>query len=396
MPKSFPDRLDLRQRMFMWSKTQRRLVAVLGGLVVFLFLAVVLILLFVTPTCRPEEGGSVLERIWRGIERKPWDGFFNALVIVLALAQLYYFRRAQQFERLVLTGTGIEYCSPLPAALKFLYPDWKVMWSQVRAVSLEGQKFAPGPQLTALVLDTGTRKKRIFPWRWVDPDAFAPVTPWKELRRMQRLSAAEAIAEIETGPLLRYVSAALPHLKIVRRGVFDGVFALEKNFSSLVIVIGFFVLVFYALGDGAFMGQETYVEDIPWNGFVLAGMAGGAGAALWMWRSGVPKAEGAIVALLFAAALGAAAYPGALRLNAMTDTEGLRSHEYVMRPNLTFAPVEPGLPELSFPQFADYWQQFKTGSKHEFELRRGGLGFYQLNFEPVRQRLRAFYESRNR
>ena len=48
-----------------------------------------------------------------------------------------------------------------------------------------------------------------------------------------------------------------------------------------------------------------------------------------------------------------------------------------------FSPVDPNLPVLRFPRDADYWRQFKLGTTHQFELRKGGLGFYQVNMQPV-------------
>ena len=45
--------------------------------------------------------------------------------------------------------------------------------------------------------------------------------------------------------------------------------------------------------------------------------------------------------------------------------------------------MDPNLPVLEFPGVADYWRQFKLGRTHRFELRKGGLGFYQVNMQSV-------------
>jgi len=53
--------------------------------------------------------------------------------------------------------------------------------------------------------------------------------------------------------------------------------------------------------------------------------------------------------------------------------------------------LEPGPPELDFSKYSYYWHQFKLGTIHQFELRKGGLGFYQVNMEPVREKMRAYF-----
>jgi hypothetical protein len=40
--------------------------------------------------------------------------------------------------------------------------------------------------------------------------------------------------------------------------------------------------------------------------------------------------------------------------------------EYVV-----FSPMDPNLPILTFQGVADYWRQFKIGTIHRFELRKG-------------------------
>ena len=56
-----------------------------------------------------------------------------------------------------------------------------------------------------------------------------------------------------------------------------------------------------------------------------------------------------------------------------------------------FSPADPDLPVLRFEGYADYWRQFKLGTTHSFELRKGGLGFYQVNMQPVRARMREYF-----
>jgi hypothetical protein len=393
MPANFPERLELRQRAYLWSKTQLR-VTIGSGVLMLIGLAV-LVVFFATMALR--KYGDVellLDAFLRAVTRNPVDNLSKISILVLVTVHLIYARRASRLERLILSANGIEYRSPLPAALQFLRPSWSRQWSQIRAAVLQNMPLVQGPQGIVLMLDSGMRTVRVYPWRWVDPQDYLPISPLREMRWLRRLTAAEAAAQIDESPVMQYVTAALPHLAIKRGAVVAGQFALEKNKRSLGIVVLFFPLVIYAFADGVMLGEETYANEVPMQLFVIAGTGAAVAAALWMLGGKVPLAESLIISVLFGGALGAATYPGALRLNALTDTEGLRTYEYVLRPNLTLSPAESGPPELSFPQYADYWQQFKPGSKHEFELRHGGLGFFQLNFEPVRLAMREYYRKR--
>jgi hypothetical protein len=199
---------------------------------------------------------------------------------------------------------------------------------------------------------------------------------------------------VEESEVLRYMAVAAPHLAVKHLPQGAG-FALEKNRQALVVVVGFFVLLFYALGDSFFSGYEVYADEPPYSFFVASGLLSALMAGLWMRRGKVPVAENVFVSLLFGAALGAAAYPAALRVNAFTDQDGLRRYAYQLTPALTLKPLTDGLPVLAFPRYPEYWSQFKRGSIHDFELRCGGLAFYQLNMQPVNLAMREFYEKQN-
>ena len=130
---------------------------------------------------------------------------------------------------------------------------------------------------------------------------------------------------------------------------------------------------------------------------MLAGIALCVVGQQWMRRARVPTAESIAVAVLAGAAFGAALYPGLLRINAPTDTEGLTVHEYRMTAPSHFAPVREGLPLVDFPErHAEFWSSQPAGTIEKFELRKGGLGFYQINMRPIYDRIESFYQSGGR
>lgn len=385
------DRLELRPRLFMQSRGQR---LSMWGLILapLVLVAAVLFLLFLKTGARLDPA-VVLEALRARIAADPVDAALNAFMLVFAALYLAYLALAQRHERLILTPIGIEYRSPLPEALRFLRPGWSLQWSQIRAAALLATAMARGAQGAVLKLDGGSRKVRLFPLQWVDPQTYRPGSLWVELRKLQVMHAPFAIEQaLDDSPMLRYIAAAAPQLRIERnlKTGADG-FALEKNRAALAVVVGFFVLLFYALVDTFVLNPETYAVTPPLTPFVAAGGLAALAAGLWMRRGGVPTAESIAVAVLFGATVGAAAYPGALRLNALTDSDGLRTYEYQLTAQRHLEPLRAGPPALVFAGHDEYWAQFEPGSVHQFELRRGGLGFYQLNMRPLERALREYY-----
>ena len=84
--------------------------------------------------------------------------------------------------------------------------------------------------------------------------------------------------------------------------------------------------------------------------------------------------------------------PFLLRANAWTDPIGLQDYSYTLAAQDTWVAAED-VPDLVFDIGSDYWEQFEPGDSKSFELRFGGLGFYQINMLPVYAEQRAFYAS---
>jgi hypothetical protein len=196
---------------------------------------------------------------------------------------------------------------------------------------------------------------------------------------------------IAESPLMRFVSARVPRLEM-RPGWAGAAtaYALEKNRRALALVVLFIALVSYGIVD-SYASAETYAGSPPYFLFAAAGLLAGGLAWIWLRAGEVPASERAVIAVLLGAALGAALHPGLLRANQLTDSAGLRTYRYTLEADLRLIPLESGPPALRFPRDLEYWMQFRRGSVHEFRLRRGGLGFYQIDMAPVHEALRAYY-----
>jgi len=393
MPIRPPARLELQHRNYLLTRTQRWALWAMVTLLLVLVAGVVGITLFTLPV-EKRSGEVLLESFLAKIASKPLDAALNSMMLLVLALQVVYMRLAHRNERLILTPDGIEYRSPLPRALEVLHPGWSLAWGQIHTATLMGTKLVRGPQALALELESGMRKVKVIPCLWANPTSDQPHSPWAAFFNQRNANIVDSIARVEESELLRYMAVAAPQLQIKHRAQDVG-FALEKNRQALVVVVGFFLLLFYALGDSFFSGYEVYADEPPYSFFVALGLLAALVTGLWMRRSEVPMAESLFVSMLFGAALGAAAYPVALRVNALTDQDGLRRYTYQLTPELTLKPLAEGLPVLAFPRYPEYWMQFKRDSIHEFELRRGGLSFYQLNIQPVNMAMREYYEKQN-
>jgi len=382
------ERIELRQRMFLMTRTQRALLWGMAALMAGLLAFIVIWGLFSIPA---------EQRSWQvvaeALEKAPGQKIMHAVLSVLLLVYFVLIWRIVRTERLVLSPEGIEYRSPLPGWLAWLRPSWQMDWYQLQSATLRQHPFVQGPQGLLLELDDGRQKRRLAPSLWVDPRTYKPGMQWFMQMRSLKARQEWLRREAEQSELLRYLQQVARHVTVSGLDQkADWMFALEKNRHSRGVLIGMAALLVYASVDTV-IHHEAYVEA-PLRIFVEGGILAALAAALWMRRGQVPRLESIGVGVIFGVMLGIALHPGLLRVNALTDGDGLRSYSYRLESDNTLQPPETRLPVLSFPEAGEYWAQFKPGSLHAIELRHGGLGFYQINLAPLRQQWRDFYRSK--
>jgi hypothetical protein len=318
------------------------------------------------------------------------------LAIVASVVQLFYFVMARHRERLVLDELGIRYVSPLPKALQFIMPSWSFQWSEVRRAEFKTNTYTQLPALVSAVFHTGLRKRAIRPYMWVDATDFQAPS-WKKQVGLTRPKPEEVATEVMNSPVMQFLQAQ-PHIKLAPLSA-DQLkpFALGKNPMALGFVAMFFIASIYALVDALFLNTETYATQPLYPIYAAGGLAT-ALIAVWLMRAAeVPITESLAVAVLTGGAFGAALYPGLLRVNELTDTRGLQTYEYKMIEAGYFVPEQGGPPELRFPEpHREFWAQYAPGSKQAFELRKGGLGFYQIDMKPISNRIHDYYEQKRR
>jgi hypothetical protein len=380
MPVKPDQRIELQNRFFA-APSRRGEVVDLVFILVVVPLAVVALATYCLVPFDALEPGAIVELL----RSSSYDMLKFVLTTAVVGGCFYYAKRARRLERLILTDTEIRYQSAMPRALQRLQPDWSVRWHDVVHASLKSNSKLLGR--VELVLSTTQGERRLRPYQWVEVGDDKLETPREAMR------SEELRRSIADSPVVRLVAEHITQFR-ADAGWEDLLmpFALEHNRHALSTAVAMLGLLAYMVVD-LMLNQETYASPPSYGVFVTGGIVAAFIAWLWLTSGGVPAAERVFLALLFGGVFGAALYPGLLRINQLTDSEGLREHTYVMQRDLSLAPTQAGLPVLSFPQYSDYWQQFPRGSTHEFRLRRGALGFYQVDMGPVNKSMRAWYMS---
>lgn len=172
-------------------------------------------------------------------------------------------------------------------------------------------------------------------------------------------------------------------------------FALEKNRYSLGAMIMMAVLVVYALLD-YMLNFEDYIGTHFINYTAWASVLVMLSSMVIFKKNQIPVLENIVLSFFLSCSVGLATPQVMLRINQLTDQHGLKAYPYHLTDSLGFTPVGDftDLPELYFPGNKDYWSQLDKNAVHEFELRKGGLGFYQVNMAPVYVKMRKYYQEK--
>ena len=207
------------------------------------------------------------------------------------------------------------------------------------------------------------------------------------------MSSTEVREAIIESPVLRFMSAHVPRLELESSwGDMAAPLALEANARTLIALTILAALASYTLTD-LVKNSETYATQPPYGWFAFGGLLVAILVTHWLRNGKIPLPESVVLGVLLGAIFGAALYPALLRVNQLTDAVGMGRYIYRLEADGSLAPLQAGPPTLSFPRFADYWASFKVGSVHEFNLRRGGLGFYQIDMAPVNKAMRRYFRN---
>ena len=335
------------------------------------------------------------ERLWRVLLDSIWrqpDNLLAMAALPFVLLYLAVEQPARLKDRIVIGETGIEFQRPARWRLPFTSRAWSFSWARLRKAELK--PFGPSFVLT---LSDGACTRRIIMDEWVAPDTPRETVKLLLKQRLQRhhkrIALEEALRLAEESPLvcaLRSRGVAIQRPDVSSPLVFD----LLKNRHAAAAVALLAVIGLYGAVDLVLL-DETYAGSFPVTSWTMAGVIVAVLTYRWLSAAKLPFAIAIALALMIGIDAGFAMYPGLLRLNQFTDSAEMQAHEYVLREYVRLEPLEAGLPVIEFKQGIEYWQQFKPGASYTLYLRRGGLGFYQLDIASVYAETRAFYEKRN-
>lgn len=297
--------------------------------------------------------------------------------------------------KIVISSTGIAYMTSLPTWFPAILNSWNISWSRIKTAEI---RLTLGIVQPTLVINDGGRNRKILIDAWVNvEDKPKKLSLWgmfQQQKTLRAISFEEMKTRVETSPLIQALRAHQVPVAYPHRTDAGLMFDLQSHPRTKVAVAVFLGLLIYAALD-TFLIEETYVENFQWTTWAVAGLITTFLAQRWITDPKIPKMVSIGLAVMLGLGVAVALYPGLLRINQLTDEGGLQPHEYVLREYVELTPVEEGLPTVRFNSYGDYWRQFPLGSSHHLYLRRGGLGFYQLDQAPLVDAMRTYYEKQS-
>ena len=304
--------------------------------------------------------------------------WFFVLSPVILIPLLFIARRM----RVIINESGVHFKSGLRNGMKLLVPDWSFRWDELQDTSW---KLVPGQYIASrLLFHTKRKTYRISPWHWVVAgarvDRYFPKRYSKEQAGsiMRRTAVVEWVRK--KFPDYRddsFYHARQPAIRLD----FDGG---DVTPLTAIIAVIFVSLVFVFIIELYFTANEFYADFVPYQLIGLSALLGYLIVHLTLRHFEPERKNSALYALLFALGIGLAAYPLLARVNAWTDTAGLQGYEYRLDTDYVWRSSEPGAPDLDmYLSGSRWWRQFHPDDSYTFKLRKGGLGFWQVNMSPV-------------
>lgn len=320
------------------------------------------------------------------------------LVPILSAIYLLFYSRYMKESKIEVDEFGLVYHSGLPSLFQRFDPDWRISWGEIQSITPVHSLLINNPIIFPLKINLLNKSIEIYPTAWIDP---------------QDSSYKPRILEVKSDFVSLYENTPLVK-EFIRKGLLDAPSSAKKpiqtkwadragwtDINSSPLGLGmagiFFLSMFYFIFEVMAFLSEFYIDTPPYKYNAIAAVIAMLAGYLILMFSKFKNIEKLVFALLMGVSAAAVTYPLLLRINQWTDTEGLQSYSYSKISNRTWEPAESNsqLPKLKFDYKSyEFWSQYEAGTIKEFELRKGGLGFYQLNMKPVYEEQRSYYQGR--
>jgi len=304
--------------------------------------------------------------------------------------------------RLVLDTEGVHLQFEGPVLLQRLAQTGSVRWGGIKEASwLITDVTIPGGAQLFLHRETG-RPVVINPAMWCPPGQ--EDTLRHPLRLMRKRTMLD---ELERNFVVRLIQSKRPDLDVmpsearVAKGIRGAMKATNQTNDfkrpAAVPAVGAAVLLLYAIADIYFLATEYYIGGPPYAELVSLGVLAAAAVTAVLARLEPGRKDIYVIGPAFGALLALAAYPMLTRVNAWVGDTQLQEVEYRFTAEKQWVPVNADTPalDLHLPG-SDWWARFRPGDRYTFSIRRGGLGFWTVDMEPIYIEQAAWYRDSQR
>jgi len=317
--------------------------------------------------------------------------FFEPFVIgtVALVIYCYLYGLFIRRSKLEINEFGLSHESEVPIFLKRFFPDWQISWSEIQKVEEEENTISKFTVLKPLNFKLINRNIKILPSNWVDPNEESKSNWWFRYKGVPPKFEEDILVRIlkEKGYLDAKPSNLIDHNKSTGSD-------LNSDPVSIGMVVFLFFSIFYFIAEVYFTLSEFYASSPPYIYMVIGAFITVILSYLLLLKTKFIPVEKIVLALMMGCSMATVMYPLMLRVNEWTDTEGLKSYSYVKSGLVNWNSNNNNfqVPSLKFDlESSKFWAKFEKGDIKEFELRRGGLGFYQIYMESIYEEQRIFY-----
>lgn len=338
-----------------------------------------------------------------------------SIIVFIGVGAVVVLPWLRRHLRLEIDDRGIRYRNTLPL-FSGIRPSWELTWDAITRVEYKGsfRNDAEAKGLRAVILHPQAGKaRRLDPANWMDPDptvedfglrmreirfSFSQYAIEKKRREMALRSPLVKTLEQRGWPVVRPGTEATAIGSGTAPTMLAGGNKEEDRFdltthpgtmAAMGLIIGFLI---YFVADSFFLFDWRYASEPPWPALISTG-ALGAVIGILMGR-GAPGRERLVLALMLGGAVGAAAWPGALRLNASLAQTAPVPVVYEYRAVGEYRATEGDHPPLNFNGFEAYWTDPARRRNQTFHLLEGPLGIIQIDYSRIIERVQAFHATR--
>lgn len=345
------------------------------------------------------------------LHTRGWSLIIQLLLFGIPISALYYFSTQTAFEtklyfgvlvalllyilfsykvmngtKLVFDEFGISYSNGLPLFMKRNDNDWHISWAEIQKVSHADSFHSARQIMLPLQIKLLNGIIEVIPIHWINPKEKGNTLMFSGFTFEQYKN--NALIKIFSEKELIKVREPI-QLKI---DGFDVTSSPITVFLTVVLGCSLFYIIFEFLAK-----PEFYIDSPPYKLIAILMSIAAVISFILMLLTDASALEKVSFALMITVAFGLVSHPLLLRINSFTDDKGLQTIDFVKSSIISWEPKEENslIPRVRFSyKSSEYWRQFEQDDVKQFQIRKGGLGFYQINMKPIYEEQRIFYHSR--